>query len=145
MPNTNTRAGKPCNCPEGVPGIAARHICMVCRGNITHRDKCPHGWLTGDPNITCPQCADVYDATYNPDIDELAAQTTRLDAAGFQQWLASEGQLYIVYLPMRKSFIIKVPEAHHPFFVDMMKQLRMTLGPDVQAASAQPVNLEADQ
>lgn len=95
---------------------------------------------------TNPPTPDVYDATRHPDITELPALTTRMSGDQFRAWLATEGQIFVVYLPMRKSFVIKVPEAQHAFFVDMMKQLRMTLGPDVQATGAQAVDLiAADQ
>jgi hypothetical protein len=91
------------------------------------------------------EAVDVYDATRHDNITELPALTTRMDGQQFREWIAADGQIFIVYLPMRKSFIIKVPEQQHAFFVDMMKQLRMCLGPDVQAASAQAVDLEAGQ
>lgn len=93
--------------------------------------------------------SDVYDPTRHPDVDELPAQTTTMSAQQFQEWVAAPGKIYIVYLPPQRdpagvkragSFVIKVTDDHHDFFVAMVKQLRLALGPAVQAAAAVAVD-----
>lgn len=83
---------------------------------------------------------DIYDATRHPDVDEMPAQTTFMDATQFQDWIASPGKIYIVYLPGQKSFVVKVTDQHHDFFIAIIKQLRMQLGGEVQAAAAVAVD-----
>jgi hypothetical protein len=64
---------------------------------------------------------------------------TNMTPTDFQQWINRPGTMFIVYLGDRKSFVIKVPDEHHEFFVDMLRQLRLILGPEVQAQSATPL------
>lgn len=75
------------------------------------------------------------------DIEELPAQMTNWTSEQFAQWLLAPGTIYVVYLPRGKSFIVKVPDQHAGFFTGMMQQLRIQLGPEVQAMSAAPVAL----
>lgn len=84
---------------------------------------------------------DIEDPTNDPTIEQLPAVTTSFTPEQFQAWLASEGEMFVVYLPAkrnnppeaRESFVIKVPEAHNAFFVSMMQQVRFCLGGEVQA------------
>jgi hypothetical protein len=73
----------------------------------------------------------------HPTVDELPATDialpTAMDAQQFKTWLDQDGDLFVVYLPARKSFVIKVPHEHNTFFVAMMQQVRLVLGPEVQA------------
>lgn len=77
--------------------------------------------------------ADIYDATSPPGVTQLPAVTTSMTPAQFKEWLASDGTLFMVILPANRTFVIKVPTAHHEFFVAMMQQVRFALGPEVQA------------
>ncbi|WP_431231512.1 hypothetical protein ACQ856_18290 [Mycolicibacterium psychrotolerans] len=80
-----------------------------------------------------PAPDDVYDAT-NPDgITQLPAVTTNFTPDQFKAWLAADGDLFMVILPTQRTFVLKVPAAHHEFFVAMMQQVRFALGPEVQA------------
>lgn len=77
--------------------------------------------------------ADIYDATSPPGVTQLPAVTTSMTPAQFKEWLAADGTLFMVILPANRTFVIKVPTAHHEFFVAMMQQVRFALGPEVQA------------
>ena len=77
--------------------------------------------------------ADIYDATSPPGVTQLPAVTTSMTPAQFKEWLATDGTLFMVILPANRTFVIKVPTAHHEFFVAMMQQVRFALGPEVQA------------
>lgn len=90
-----------------------------------------------DRVITDTEATD--NAAQNPDIHELPALTTLMSGQQFHEWMEAPGQIFIVYLPGEKSFIIKVPDEHNAFFVAMMRQIRMVLGPKVIAQSASPV------
>ncbi|OCB44730.1 hypothetical protein A5721_18850 [Mycobacterium vulneris] len=76
---------------------------------------------------------DVFDATTPPGVTQLPAVTTSMTPAQFKEWLAADGTLFMVILPANRTFVIKVPTAHHEFFVAMMQQVRFALGPEVQA------------
>lgn len=79
---------------------------------------------------------------YRPQAHELPAMTTKMDADQFQQWIEAPGDIYIVWLPGGKSFVVKVPDEHNEFFVDMMRQIRMALGDEVVAQRATAVEPE---
>lgn len=81
--------------------------------------------------------ADQYEP--EPHIEHLPAQNTRLTPEQLQEWIDAPGTIYIVYLPSSKSFVIKVPDEQHQFFVEFMRHLRKQLGNEVQAQSARPV------
>lgn len=74
-----------------------------------------------------------------PHIEQLPAQNTKLTPEQLKEWIDAPGTIYIVYLPGQKSFVIKVPDEQHPFFVEFMRHLRKQLGNEVQAQSARPV------
>lgn len=80
-----------------------------------------------DPN------PDIHDPTRPPGVDQLPSVVTSMTPDTFKEWLAADGDLFVVYLPDRRSFIIKVPAVHNAFFVAMMQQVKFTLGPEVQA------------
>lgn len=80
---------------------------------------------------------DRYEPT--PHVEQLPAQNTKLTPGQLQEWIDAPGTIYIVYLPGQKSFVIKVPDEQHPFFVEFMRHLRKQLGNEVQAQSARPV------
>lgn len=75
------------------------------------------------------------------EVEELPAQMTTWTPEQFAKWIEAPGTIYVVYLPRGKSFIVKVPDEHAKFFTGMMQQLRIQLGPEVQAMSAAPVEL----
>lgn len=64
---------------------------------------------------------------------------TSMTSEQFQQWLAADGEIFVVYMPNGKSFPIKVPPVHNEFFVAMMQQVRFTLGETVQAIRMLPM------
>lgn len=75
----------------------------------------------------------LHDATRDPTVGQEIAMHTALTPAEFNAWLASDGALFMVMLPGSRSFVMKVPEAHHEFFVALLQQVRFQLGPEVQA------------
>ena len=75
-----------------------------------------------------------------PEIEELPALTTNMGPNEFAEWLSRDETIYVVYLPDRRTFITKVPNEHLTFFVSMMEQLRMVLGPEVRALKTQVVS-----
>lgn len=77
--------------------------------------------------------ADIFDATNPAGIEQLPAVMTSMTPAAFKNWLDAEGELFMVLLPGRASFVIKVPTVHNAFFVSMMQQVKFALGPEVQA------------
>lgn len=79
---------------------------------------------------------------YRPEVHEMPAMATKMDPEQFQQWIESPGDIYIVWLPGGKSFVVKVPEEHNAFFVDMMRQLRLAMGDEVVAQRATAVEPE---
>jgi hypothetical protein len=82
----------------------------------------------------------TYDPTKHPDIDEHPALTTRMTPEQFRQWINAPGDIYLTYLPGRRSFPTKVPPEQHAFFISMIEQLRMCLGPEVHAVRAAVVD-----
>lgn len=88
----------------------------------------------GEPDtLDMSPTTEVFDATTPPGITQLPAVTTNMTPAQFKEWLAADGTLFMVILPANRTFVIKVPTAHHEFFVAMMQQVRFALGPEVQA------------
>lgn len=94
------------------------------------------------PTLASPPAADIFDATTPPGVEQLPAVTTSMTPAQFKAWLNADGALFVVYLPDNRSFIIKVPQAHHEFFVAMMQQVRFALGGNVQAVRMNVVSGE---
>lgn len=125
-----------CDLPLSMPGTP--DVCGNCAGGIGPEpaQNDPSG-PTGEPATTTgPDLADadIYDATNPTGIKQLPSVMTSLTPAAFKSWLAADGQLFVVYLPGRRSFIIKVPDVHNAFFVSMMQQVKFALGSDeVQA------------
>lgn len=85
------------------------------------------------------------DHTHPPGVREYPAMMTHMAPGEFKAWLEAPGRLFLVYLPAGKAFPIKVPDEQYQFFVAMLTQLRIHLGPEVQAQSAQPVAAPANQ
>lgn len=77
--------------------------------------------------------SDIFDATNPAGIEQLPAVMTSMTPDTFRKWLDADGDLFMVMLPARASFVIKVPPQHNAFFVSMMQQVRFALGPEVQA------------
>jgi hypothetical protein len=93
-----------------------------------HRDGCTS-------NRPLP---DIEDPTVTPGVEQLPAVISRFTTpAEFKDWLNSAGDMFVVYLPAGQSFIIKVPDAHHNFFVSVMQQVKFCLGDDVKAVRMQ--------
>lgn len=117
---------------EGDPRIElCECACDGCQtGDHCDRASCAQPSPIG-PAAAPP--ADIYDATSPPGVTQLPAVTTSMTPAQFKEWLASDGTLFMVILPANRTFVIKVPTAHHEFFVAMMQQVRFALGPEVQA------------
>ncbi|MCP3810804.1 hypothetical protein NLX62_00355 [Mycobacteriaceae bacterium Msp059] len=112
----------------------------IAEGDYERCGDCGRRLREGDPRngpdpigpaVSPP--ADIYDATSPPGVTQLPAVTTGMTPAQFREWLAADGTLYMVILPANRTFVIKVPGAHHEFFVAMMQQVRFALGPEVQA------------
>lgn len=82
---------------------------------------------------------ELYDATNNPDIHLLPAQTTAMTPAQFRQWVDAEGDIFLVMLPGAKSFVVKVPDQHNRFFIALIQQFAVALGPEVQAVRMRAV------
>lgn len=118
---------------EGDPRI---ELCeCACDGCTTGRNHCDRASCAQPPPIgpAASPPADIYDATSPPGVTQLPSVTTSMTPAQFKEWLASDGTLFMVILPANRTFVIKVPTAHHEFFVAMMQQVRFALGPEVQA------------
>lgn len=77
----------------------------------------------------------VHDATIDPrdTVEQLPAVMTSMSPAQFNAWVQSDGDMFVVYLPGQKSFIMKVPADHNAFFVALLQQVKFALGPEVQA------------
>jgi hypothetical protein len=128
---TSTQRQRPsCTCKRPLK-MSKSLRCGYCGGRL----RTPGVPAVHDADIPRPP-ADIYDPTRHPDIDELPAQTTNMTAKQFEEWVTSPGKIFIIYLPGQRSFVMKVTDEHHDFFVAMVKQLRMALGPEVQAAAA---------
>jgi hypothetical protein len=83
----------------------------------------------GDPS----DLATIEDPTTAPNVEQLPAVSTQFTPEQFQAWIAADGEMFVVYLPNRQSFVLKVPDVHNAFFVSMMQQIRFCLGSEVQA------------
>ena len=112
----------------------------IAEGDYERCGDCGRRLREGDPRRNTDPIgpaasppADIYDATTPPGVTQLPAVTTSMTPAQFKEWLAADGTLFMVILPANRTFVIKVPTAHHEFFVAMMQQVRFALGPEVQA------------
>lgn len=112
----------------------------ITEGDYLRCGDCGRRLREGDPRnpelpLTrgTPGAGDIYDATTPPGIQQLPAVTTNMTPEQFKAWVHADGTLFMVILPANRTFIIKVPDAHHEFFVAMMQQVRFALGPEVQA------------
>jgi hypothetical protein len=139
--NRNITSTVYCMCGSGFTADDERDARAAhTRHAVDHTNSepvCGHG----NPPDNCgqtlaPRCqptTDVFDATTPPGVTQLPAVTTSMTPAQFKEWLAADGTLFMVILPANRTFVIKVPTAHHEFFVAMMQQVRFALGPEVQA------------
>lgn len=143
------RGPYPCgvnNCP------AMFNIHEDLRHHVTedHPGVAPPPWPNSEPEPP-PAGVDIFDATAPPaGIQRLPDVVTSMTPDTFKTWLGADGQLFVVYLPDRRSFIIKVPDLHNAFFVAMMQQIRFALGPEVQAVrmtvvTGPPAEIDSDE
>lgn len=116
---------------EHTPDCSKRGPAFVGHGPVTDMNdpndiETIHAEKTTQPDT-------FHDPTANPMVERLPAQQTRMTPAQFENWMNADGDIFVVYLPGRKSFVMKVPDDQHAFFVAMMQQIRFALGNEVQA------------
>jgi hypothetical protein len=126
----------PCQCNPPLAMSTNPGHCGYCGSQLAPITRVERGPGDSWAVTELPPAPPTYDPTQTPDVHQLPAMMTHYTPEQFQQWLDTPGRLFIVYLPGRKSFVIKVPDEQHQFFADIMRQLRLTLGPEVQAQSA---------
>lgn len=132
-----------CTCPN--PLATSLGICALCSGRIRRQDHHPD-IARFDEAVAEHEAAE----DMQPDLPTDIAITTSFTPEGFKAWVASDGDLFLVTLPARKSFVLKVPTEHNAFFVAMMQQIRLAMGPEVQAVrmnvvTGPPADYTADE
>lgn len=126
--------------PDGPPSAEHHTTSVVCEGDWDRCGEC-NGYLrAADPRLDPrhlveddDDTADIFDATNPTGMQQLPAVMTQMTPDMFRKWVDAEGDLFMVLLPARASFVIKVPQQHNAFFVSMMQQVKFALGPEVQA------------